>query len=394
MKRKVLKPNIVRGGTAVPIGANYYYMRGRKHEQGGIDVGANPKTGLEVEDQEVMHIAKDKVKVFSAVPFLNGESPAEKVLGGENPNKVFNEQEQFKDVNNINDDGSKKVNRMGGISKSTPFSTGKIIKTSKAKYGKVEKTSSLINTNPIIDVSKVNIKNPNSSNSNESSKGSNNIFNKLRTSINNGETTGADLVGLTSNIAGSLISHLSNRNTLNKMRTPSQPMARQSVKLKTNININPQLDKMRETVAAYERDIDANTASSRVSLARKQGARLAGNLETNKLYGQKENIETGLINQDRLNQQRTSHANVEDYNRWQDNTTDFRNRILDLKGENTTNLISGLNSSIQDLLSRRENRSQFNESIKIMRAAYPNVADELLREHGITVVDKATKKNK
>lgn len=394
MKRKVLKPNIVRGGTAVPIGANYYYMRGRKHEQGGIDVGANPKTGLEVEDQEVMHIAKDKVKVFSAVPFLNGESPAEKVLGGENPNKVFNEQEQFKDINNINDDGSKKVNRMGGISKSTPFSTGKIIKTNKAKYGKVEKTSSLINTNPIIDVSKVNIKNPNSSSSNESSKGSNNIFNKLRNSINNGETTGADLVGLTSNVAGSLISYLSNRNTLNKMRTPSQPMARQSVKLKTNININPQLDKMRETVAAYERDIDANTASSRVSLARKQGARLAGNLETNKLYGQKENIETGLINQDRLNQQRTSHANVEDYNRWQDNTTDFRNRILDLKGENTTNLISGLNSSIQDLLSRRENRSQFNESIKIMRAAYPNVADELLREHGITVVDKVTKKNK
>lgn len=394
MKRKVLKPNIVRGGTAVPIGANYYYMRGRKHEQGGIDVGTNPKTGLEVEDQEIMHIAKDKVKVFSAVPFLNGESPAEKVLGGENPNKVFNEQEQFKDVNNINDDGSKKVNRMGGISKSTPFSTGKIIKTNKAKYGKVEKTSSLINTNPIIDVSKVNIKNPNSSISDKSSKGSNNIFNKLRTSINNGETTGADLVGLTSNVAGSLISYLSNRNTLNKMRTPSQPMARQSVKLKTNININPQLDKMRETVAAYERDIDANTASSRVSLARKQGARLTGSLETNKLYGQKENIETGLINQDRLNQQRTAHANVDDYNRWQDNVTDFRNRILDLKGENTTNLISGLNSSIQDLLSRRENRSQFNESIKIMRAAYPNVADELLRKHGITVVDKATKKNK
>lgn len=394
MKGKVLKPNIVRGGTAVPIGANYYYMRGRKHEQGGIDVGANPKTGLEVEDQEVMHIAKDKVKVFSAVPFLNGESPAEKVLGGENPNKVFNEQEQFKDVNNINDDGSKKVNRMGGISKSTPFSTGKIIKTSKAKYGKIEKTSSLIDTNPIIDVSKVNIKNPNSSSSNESSKGSNNIFNKLRNSINNGETTGADLVGLTSNVAGSLISYLSNRNTLNKMRTPSQPISRESVKLKTNININPQLDKMRETVAAYERDIDANTASSRVSLARKQGARLTGSLETNKLYGQKENIETGLINQDRLNQQRTAHANVDDYNRWQDNVTDFRNRILDLKGENTTNLISGLNSSIQDLLSSRENRSQFNESIKIMRAAYPNVADELLREHGITVIDKATKKNK
>lgn len=109
MSNKRLRPNIVRGGVAIPIPnkKNYYYMKGRKHEQGGIDIGKNPRTGLEVEDGEVMHISPTEVKVFSSVPFLNGESPAEKVMKGNNPNKVFNAQERYKDVNNINDDGTK-----------------------------------------------------------------------------------------------------------------------------------------------------------------------------------------------------------------------------------------------------------------------------------------------
>lgn len=109
MNNKRLRPNIVRGGVAIPIPnkKNYYYMKGRKHEQGGIDIGKNPRTGLEVEDGEVMHISPTEIKVFSSVPFLNGESPAEKVMKGNNPNKVFNAQERYKDVNNINDDGTK-----------------------------------------------------------------------------------------------------------------------------------------------------------------------------------------------------------------------------------------------------------------------------------------------
>lgn len=109
MSNKRLRPNIVRGGVAIPIPnkKNYYYMKGRKHEQGGIDIGKNPRTGLEVEDGEVMHISPTEVKVFSSVPFLNGESPAKKVMKGNNPNKVFNAQERYKDVNNINDDGTK-----------------------------------------------------------------------------------------------------------------------------------------------------------------------------------------------------------------------------------------------------------------------------------------------
>lgn len=115
MSNKILRPNIVRGGVAIPIPnkKNYYYMKGRKHEQGGIDIGKNPRTGLEVEDGEVMHISPTEVKVFSSVPFLNGESPAEKVMKGNNPNKVFNAQERYKDVNNINDDGTKKKAEYG-----------------------------------------------------------------------------------------------------------------------------------------------------------------------------------------------------------------------------------------------------------------------------------------
>lgn len=101
-------PNIVRGGAAIPIGKkNFYYMQGRKHEQGGIDVGRNAKTGLEVEGEEVMQVSPKEVRVYSSVPFLQGNSPAELVMGGANPDAVFNAQEEFKDRNRINDDGTK-----------------------------------------------------------------------------------------------------------------------------------------------------------------------------------------------------------------------------------------------------------------------------------------------
>lgn len=101
-------PNIVRGGAAIPIGKkNFYYMQGRKHEQGGIDVGRNPKTGLEVEGEEVMQVTPNEVRVYSSVPFLRGASPAELVLNGADANKVFAAQEKYKDNNRINDDGTK-----------------------------------------------------------------------------------------------------------------------------------------------------------------------------------------------------------------------------------------------------------------------------------------------
>lgn len=118
------KPNVIRGGRATNIKGNLYYMSGRKHEAGGIDIGKNPRTGLEVEDGEVVQTDSNGLKVFSAQPILNGNSPAKLVMGGANPAKVFNAQERFKEVNGINDDGTKKK-RMGGLSRSKDYGSNK-----------------------------------------------------------------------------------------------------------------------------------------------------------------------------------------------------------------------------------------------------------------------------
>lgn len=109
-------PNIVsKDAAAIPLGNNFYYIKGRKHSDGGVDIGADPKTGLEVEGEEVMKVTPKEVRVYSSVPFLQGNSPAELVMGGANPDVVFKAQEEFKDRNRINDDGTKYKN--GGLNK-------------------------------------------------------------------------------------------------------------------------------------------------------------------------------------------------------------------------------------------------------------------------------------
>ena len=106
MKRKV-RPNVVSGGTAINLGNNLYYMRGKTHKQGGIDIGSNPKTGIEVENGEVVQTGRNGLRVFSAQPILNGISPANALLMGGNPNNIFNAQEAWKQANHYNDDGTK-----------------------------------------------------------------------------------------------------------------------------------------------------------------------------------------------------------------------------------------------------------------------------------------------
>jgi len=74
----------------------------------GIDVGKNPKTGIEVEGGEVMHMGDKMTKIYSAQPIIGGYSPANLVLAGADPNKVFRMQERYKKVNGVNDDGTKR----------------------------------------------------------------------------------------------------------------------------------------------------------------------------------------------------------------------------------------------------------------------------------------------
>lgn len=711
-------PNVVAGGIAQPLGNNFFYMNGRKHSQGGIDIGPSDKTGIEVEDGEVVETNGNELKVYSAQPIINGVSPAKLIMGGANPNKVFKAQEDFKDRNRINDDGTKykeggkiyqapdeykrqiaesgsiiiggyptiagnrnykfikgltKASRigrtatnfinlgrqkiydlankidntwinqgikevyrttigkhgsnlprtvdyitnklninednkkaMGGLSRDKDYGSKKKPYPSVAKkdfagghrsypiptkadavdalrlaglhgrsdikakvYNKYPELRKKGNTGLIVSISG-NVKNglihsPSSTGGlrdkfavggkrinrhgrtweydeqigayvpitnrtinrtsaypiNKSARGetiigsdytfrngrwskNNNVNNNTnKSNIDNGnrrpqyyakrrlplfedgagitsglvragwsygnnksvsmnntnipslsETksngkiprggrskssqstqsistktpptavynrnlpkveasiptilpvstntpaqgtkysdgkgqgrfknlTTADWIGLGSNVAGSLASYFASKRAINKMRGPGQPTLISANKLKTKYNINPQLDRIREDKFEAYRDIDSNTASSRVSLARKQRVRNAAGQAVNELYGNKENIETNLINQDRRNQQSVRQFNAQQYNQYIDRKTAFDNGIREAKVTNINNLFSGINAGIQDMISRYENRKALNNTIGAMRASAPNVDDRIMRDAGV-----------
>ena len=720
-------PNVVAGGIAQPLGNNFFYMNGRKHSQGGIDIGPSDKTGIEVEGGEVVETNGNELKVYSAQPILNGASPAQLVMGGANPNKVFKAQEDFKDRNRINDDGTKykeggkiyqapdeykrqiaesgsiiiggyptiagnrnykfikgltKASRigrtatnfinlgrqkiydlankidntwinqgikevyrttigkhgsnlprtidyinknninenkkaMGGLSRDkdygskkkpypsvakkdfagghrsypiptkadaidalrlaglhgrndvkakvynkypelrkkgnvglvvsingnvknglihSPSSTGglrdkfavggnrinrhgrtweydeqigayvpitnrTINRTSAYPINKSARGETIIgsdytfrngrwskNNNVNTNTNKPNIDNGNrrpqyyaerrlpvfedgpaitsglvkacwshgnnknitvdntnipnlpttKSKGNTPRRGRNKssqsvqssstktpptaVYNrnlpKVEASIpttlpvststpakgttsSNGKGQGrfknlttADWIGLGSNVAGSLASYLASKRAINKMRGPGQPTLISANKLKTKYNINPQLDRIREDKFEAYRDIDSNTASSRVSLARKQRVRNAAGQAANELYGNKENIETNLINQDRRNQQSVRQFNAQQYNQYIDRKAAFDNGIREAKVTNINNLFSGINAGIQDMISRYENRKALNNTIGAMRASAPNVDDRIMRDAGVYYDEFITRKRR
>lgn len=597
-------PNVVDGGIAQPLGNNFFYMNGRKHSQGGIDIGPSDKTGIEVEDGEVVETNGNELKVYSAQPIINGVSPAKLVMGGANPNKVFKAQEDFKDRNKINDDGT--IKAMGGLSRDKDYGSKKKPYPSVAKkdfagghrsypiptkadavdalrlaglHGRSDVKAKVYNKYPelrkkgnvglVVSING-NVKNglihsPSSTGGlrdkfavggdrinrhgrtwvydeqigayvpitnrtinrtsaypiNKSARGEtivgsdytfrNGRWSKNNTTNNNtnksnidngnrrpqyyaerrlplfedgaGITSGlvragwshgnnrgistnntnipslsetkssgntprggrskssqstqsiptktpptavynrnlpkveanipttlpvststpakgttssdgkgqgkfknlttADWIGLGSNIAGSLASYFASRRAINKMRGPGQPTLISANKLKTKYNINPQLDRIREDKFEAYRDIDSNTASSRVSLARKQRVRNAAGQAANELYGNKENIETNLINQDRRNQQSVRQFNAQQYNQYIDRKAAFDNGIREAKVTNINNLFSGINAGIQDMISRYENRKALNNTIGAMRASAPNVDDRIMRDAGV-----------
>ena len=602
-------PNVVAGGIAQPLGNNFFYMNGRKHSQGGIDIGPSDKTGIEVEDGEVVETNGNELKVYSAQPIINGVSPAKLVMGGANPNKVFKAQEDFKDRNGINDDGTKakygkekyvaksdntrvtpimespnqhfiftgdvgkqgldvvdikdvnseefkhifntrqhtgkyskgysrksrkfggkdmivsisgnvknglihspsstgglrdkfavggkRINRHGRtweydeqIGAYVPITNRTINRTSAYPINKSARGETIIgsnytfrngrwskNNNVNTNTNKPNVDNGNrrpqyyaerklplfedgagitsglvragwSHGNNKGVSMNNTNIPSLSVTKSRGKTprrgrskssqstqststkippttvynrnlpkveasipttlpistntpakgttssdgkgqgrfkniTTADWIGLGSNVAGSLASYFASRRAINKMRGPGQPTLISANKLKTKYNINPQLDRIREDKFEAYRDIDSNTASSRVSLARKQRVRNAAGQAANELYGNKENIETNLINQDRRNQQSVRQFNAQQYNQYIDRKTAFDNGIREAKVTNINNLFSGINAGIQDMISRYENRKALNNTIGAMRASAPNVDDRIMRDAGV-----------
>ena len=402
------KLDVVRGGIAIPIlnKDNYYYMSGRKHIDGGIDLGKDPKTGLEVEDGEVVKIGKNDIKVFSAVPFQNGKSPAERVLGGENASIVFKEQEAFKDRNGLNDDGTKKKKLGGNIvglysitsngeTRLRPFpSTGSLPQIRrKAALGIFDddnKTSqnnetdmSTTNNKPVktTTLKEIVITPKNVEDETEKRITKNEKRNRLINSYLSGYH--GDAINLLSNIGGNIATTLINKRALNKMQAPHQPISQIAAKLRTNYNINPQLDNLRETAARYEEAVNNNTASSRTALARNQQNRFATALNTNSLYGTKENEETKLINADRLNQQEVANKNVEAYNAWQDKVNDFKNAITEKKAENLVGLTQGITSGITSTIENVQQRMRDDKSILANALSHPNLPIEEFYHNGL-----------
>ena len=193
----------------------------------------------------------------------------------------------------------------------------------------------------------------------------------------------SDGIGIASNIIGSIIGFNANKKALDKMKYTKAPINLIPAKLKTSININPQLDAIRDQQQAYERQIDANTASSRVALGRKQFGRLNTIKLLNNLYGDKENIETGLINRDKLNQQAVANQNITNYNTWKEKKNAFENAIIEKQSENTIGLINSINAGVQNSIGNFEKRLAAENNIRAIAAANPNVNPIILKALGV-----------
>lgn len=193
----------------------------------------------------------------------------------------------------------------------------------------------------------------------------------------------SDIIGLGSNLAGTIASGINTRKALNNIEAPVEPRYETPAAMKTHFNISPQVGEITENTRRAMEDIDANTSSSRVALQRKQRARNAAQYSKNNLYGQKENIETQLINQDRLNRQQVSGRNTAAHNDWRARTTQFNNAIREQKAGSLNNMFTGINAGIQDMLSRIENRRNYNNTLGVYDATHPNVDRRLFTSKGV-----------
>lgn len=427
-------PLIAEGGTAIPIKKDSFLLKGRKHNTGGIIIGKG-KNSIEAEGDEVVQITPKQLRVFSAQPILNGNSPAELVQKGAKPSKVFDAQERFKDRNNLNDDGTKKKRNMrtitgkkklGGLSRKKDYGSDKKpypsvkskdfagggrsypiptkadardalrlaglhgrsdvkakvykkypeLKNKKATLGTFGSLTGanrrLLALNQNVPSAGITagakIINPSASSIkpiNSGSKG----FNLFK-GIDKGEAISSGIGAV-----GTLISGLLNKGSIDKTSAPQVPTPQliAPAKLKTSVNINPQLSDVRESELSQNRLVEGNTASSVASVARQQ--RISNNAlsQRSRLRGEKENLETQLQNQDAMNRQQVASANaqqVNEANRFNSiSSTQTANDKIQATANNRTNIIEGLTSGVRDYqLGMDKRRSEENATAAMMSA--------------------------
>lgn len=307
-----VKPVISEGGQAEKIDDRTFLLRGRKHETGGIVIGQGRKS-IEAEDGEVLRLGKGNIKILSAQPILNGESPAEKTI--KNPNKAeiaFQQQEAYKDRNNLNDDGTKKKG-MARLGISRPVSGNSLRKVSStlSPVGKTKRKRADFGA------------------------------------VMSGVATGM-------NIASPIISGVTGLIQANKLKKPQSPTLYGAAKLKTSYDISPQLGALERSRQRLTRQVDRDTASSAAALSRKQSIDTGTTEQQNILYGQKENIETELINKDRLNAQNQADKNVATINQYKDQLSDFYNTKIGIRNESINSIVGGIQSGLNDMQTRND----------------------------------------
>lgn len=402
--RKGVAPIISRGGTAVPIKKNTFLLKGRKHDTGGIVIGKG-KNSIEAEGEEVVQITPKQLKVFSAQPILNGNSPAELVQSGVEPSKVFDAQENFKDRNGLNDDGTKKrtMNRiskrkLGGLSRKDDYGSSKkpypsVDKKDFAgggrsypiptkadardalrlaglhgrsdvkakvykKYPELKKALLGVGTNrrllalnqnvPSAGITAgANIQNPSVTKLTSPVPATTSVGNTSKLG-NFFKSNSGELASSAIGAAGTLISGLMNKSSINKIQAPQAPQLVAPAQLKTTVNVNPQLSDVRENELSQRNLIEGNTASSVANVARQQ--RLANNsLATrSRIRGEKENLQTQLINQDAMNRQGVSAQNAQTTNAYNAAVTQTNNEKTQAIANNRTQMIEGLTAGVRD----------------------------------------------
>lgn len=446
--RKGIVPLVAEGGTAIPIKKDSFLLKGRKHNTGGIVIGKG-KNSIEAEGDEVVQITPKQLRVFSAQPILNGNSPAELVQKGAKPSKVFDAQERFKDRNNLNDDGTKKKRNMrtitgkkklGGLSRKKDYGSDKKpypsvkskdfagggrsypiptkadardalrlaglhgrfdvkakvykkypeLKNKKATLGTFGSLTGAnrrllaLNQNvpsagitagaKIINPSASSIK-PMNLSSNNGSKG----FNLFK-GIDKGEAISSGIGAF-----GTLISGLLNKGSIDKTSAPQVPAPQlvTPAKLKTNININPELSENRENELRINRLIRGNTGSSAAALARIQSNSYRSLSERNKLRSHKENVETQLYNQDSMNRQQVGAANaqqVNETNRFNSlSTIQTANDKVQATANNRTQMIEGVTSAVRDYQLGVDKKRSEENAIAAMMSANPEQMELFLK---------------
>lgn len=191
-----------------------------------------------------------------------------------------------------------------------------------------------------------------------------------------------NIAGTALQVAGSIGAAAINTHALNNLKfTPRQTTLLSPVKLKTKVNIAPQLAEINSTVAKITNAANKTSASSRTRFQKIAAVRYAGLDEKSKLFGEKENKETTLINQDRLNQQSVAHKNAErirediNYNiASKDNLHNQQTLGKASVWNSAINSISGAITGSNGFLDRIDARRQTAANLTAMSIAHPDAA--------------------